>query len=320
MTSLAELKLLQERYPFNEEELEILLRGHAAVVDTANEDSFITKLAECSPYSFFFLPDNEMRNRAEFIENNVLPMGFDSEFRAAVSSDAFVNYANTNQGELPFERFLEGIADTGRRGPKEASIILYDILSEPTPEEIIDLGFRLSIASDVLVKPMLNKTVVNNMLNNASRACEPLVKSLKEACEGKALTKDIFVRWSEQSAPMLSATLSTFVHNLLFHGRPYPMSRVPYVRPMLDHVSDIFFGQDATLLFPLSVTSFNFNGKVRGGVMMLESMMIALADLIVIFVCPSYTRCIACTRPIRMDAHSIVLSGRYSATPAHLSC
>lgn len=262
MTSLAELKLLEERYPFNEEELEILLRGHKAVVDTANEDSFVMKLALCSPYSFFFLPDNEMRNRADFIENSVLPMGFDSEFRAAVSADAFVNYANQAE-DLPFERFVEGIADTGRRGPKEASVILYDILSEPTPEQIIDLSFRLSIAADVFVKPMLNKLVVKNMLDNASRACAPLVKSLTEACEGKALTKEVFVRWADHTAPMLSATLSTFVHNMLFHGRPYPLSRVPYVRPMLDHISDIFAGKDATLLFPLSVTSFNFNGKMH---------------------------------------------------------
>ena len=261
MTSLAELKLLEERYPFNEEELEILLRGHQAVVDTANEESFIMKLALGSPYSFFFLPDNEMRNRAEFIENNVLPMGFDSEFRAAVSADAFVNYANQGK-ELPFERFLEGIADAGRRGPKEASIILYDILSEPTPEQIIDLSFRLSIAADVFVQPMLNKTMVDTMLANSTKACEPLVRSLQEACEGKELTKDVFCRWADHTAPMISATLSTFAHNLLFHGRPYPSSRVPYTRPMLDHVSDIFVGQDATLLFPLSVASFNFNGKV----------------------------------------------------------
>lgn len=263
MASLAELKLLEERYPFNEEELEILLRGHQAVVDTTNEDPFITKLALGSPYSFFFLPGDEMRNRAEFIENTVLPMGFDSQFRAAVSADAFVTYANQGH-EIPFERFLEGIADAGRRGPKEASVILYDILSEPTPEEIIDLSYRLSIAADVFVQPMLNKTMVTNMLANSEKACDPLVRSLKEACEDKALNKEIFCRWAQHTAPMLSAILSTFVHNMIFHGRPYPMSRVPYMRPMLDHVSDIFVGQDAALLFPLSVASFNFDGKVCG--------------------------------------------------------
>lgn len=251
-----------ERYPFNEEELEILLRGHRAVVDNENEDSFVMRLALCSPYSFFFLPDNEMRNRVDFIESSVLPMGFDSEFRAAMSADPFVNYAN--QGDnVPFERFLEGIADAGRRGPKEASVILYDILngSEPTPKDVIELAFKLSVAADCLVKPMLDKNVVQTMLDNADKACAPLVRSLTEACEGNNLTKEVFVRWADHTAPMLSATLSTFVHNMLFHGRPYPLSRVPYVRPMLDHVSDIFAGMDATLLFPLSVVSFNFNGK-----------------------------------------------------------
>jgi hypothetical protein len=259
---LTELKLLEERYPFNEEELEVLLRGHRAIVDPTNEDSFITKLALCSPYSFFFLPDDEMRNRAEYIETRILPMGFDSQFRAAVSADTFVSYANQNQ-DLPFERFLEGIADAGRRGPKEASSILYDIIPDPSPQEIIELTYCLSIAAQVFVKPMVNKTVVANMLEHTSQACEPLVRSLTEACEGKGLTKEVFVRWADHTAPMLSSTLSTFVHNMLFHGRPYPISRVPYAPPMLDHVSDIFAGQDISLLFPLSVASNYFNGKMH---------------------------------------------------------
>ena len=231
-------------------------------MDPTNEDSFVTKLALGSPYSFFFLPEDEMRNRAEYIETQVLPMGFDSQFRAAVSADAFVSYANQKQ-DPQFERFLEGIADAGRRGPKEASMILYDIIPDPSPQEIIELTYCLSIAAQVFVKPMLNKTVVANMLENSSKACDPLVRSLTEACEGKELTKEVFVRWADHTAPMLSSTLSTFVHNMLFHGRPYPISRVPYMPPMLDHVSDIFAGQDASLLFPLSVASNNFNGKMH---------------------------------------------------------
>jgi hypothetical protein len=262
MASLSELKKLEERYPFTEEELEILLRGHCALLDEGNEDSFITKLALSSPYAYFFLPDDEMRRRAEFVENTVLPMGFANEFRAAVAADAFVNYANQGQ-ELSFERFLEGIADSCRRGPKEASHVIYEIFSEPNPDAIIDLCFRLSVAADVLVKPMFEKTVVTNMLDNATRACEPLVKSLKEACGDRDLTKSIFVQWADHTAPVLSATLSTFAHNLLFHGRPYPASRIPYDHPKLDHASDIFVDKDAALLFPLSVASLQFRGKVR---------------------------------------------------------
>jgi hypothetical protein len=110
---------------------------------------------------------------------------------------------------------------------------------------------------------MFEKMVVTNMLNNATNACEPLVKSLKETCGDRELTKAIFVQWADHTAPMLSATLSTFAHNLLFHGRPYPASRIPYDHPKLDHASDIFVDKDAALLFPLSVASFQFSGKVR---------------------------------------------------------
>lgn len=263
MTSLAELKRLEERYPFTEEELEILLRAHEATKDEANEDSFLTKLALSSPYAFFFLPDDEMRHRAEFVENTVLPMGFANAFRAAITADAFVSYAHQGK-DISFERFLEGVADSGRRGPKEATRILYEILDEPTPAEIIDLAFRLSVAADVLVKPLFEKKVITNMLDNAKIACDPLVNSLQEACESNnnVLAKAMFVQWDDHNAPLLSSTLSSFTHNLLFHGRPPPASRVLYERPKLDHTSDIFAGKDEALLFSLSVASSTFNGKV----------------------------------------------------------
>jgi hypothetical protein len=308
MTSLAELKKLEERYPFTEEELEILLRGHRALLDEADEDSFITKLALASPYAYFFLPADEMRHRADFVENTVLPMGFANEFRAAVAADAFVNYANQGQ-ELSFERFLEGIADAGRRGPKEAARILYEVIPEPAPDEIIDLCFRLSVAADVLVKPLFEKTVITNMLDNATNACEPLVKSLKVACGDRELTKAIFSQWADHDAPMLSTTLSTFVHNLLFHGRPYPASRIPYERPKLDHTSDIFLDKDAALLFPLSVASFQLGGKVREQYTFLQNPLMQALTFAII----SSTRCTDCTPRSLMVGPSIVLSGRYSA-------
>ena len=309
MTSLAELRKLEERYPFTEEELEILLRGHQALLDEANEDSFIMKLALASPYSYFFLPDDEMRHRADFVENTVLPMGFANEFRAAVAADAFVNYANQGQ-ELSFERFLEGIADAGRRGPKEAARVIYEVLPEPTPDAIIDLCFRLSVAADVLVKPLFEKTVITNMLDNATKACDPLVKSLKETCGDRELTKAIFLQWADHDAPMLSTTLSTFSHNLIFHGRPYPASRIPHEHPKLDHTSDIFVGEDAALLFPLSVASFQLGGKVRDQTTFVQNSLMQELTFVVF----SSTRCTNCTPPSLMVGPTIVLNGRYSAT------
>eukprot|EP00978_Attheya_sp_CCMP212_P017655 scaffold47311_cov37-Attheya_sp.AAC.4 len=91
MTSLTEIHELEGRYPFSEEEIEILLRCHKALKDdtSGGQDSFVMKLAMCSPYATFFMPGNELRRRVDFLENHVLPSGFSSELRAAISADAF---------------------------------------------------------------------------------------------------------------------------------------------------------------------------------------------------------------------------------------
>lgn len=266
MASISDLELykLCDRYPFSLEELQILIRCHKAMRDDGNKDSPLMKMALCSPYSYFFLPGDEMKNRINFIEDHVLPMGFPNELRAAIAADAFVNYANEEQ-DLNFERFLEGLADTGRRGPKEALRILYEVLPDPVVEDIVGLCFRLTLASEILIDPAFDEKSIHQKLSATYSATNSLVNSLKEAMSQGAdaeLTKNDFITWAEQSTPMLSSTLSTFIHNLLFHGHPYPVSRIPYTRPVLDNISDIFLEKDSHLLFPMSLMSTKLSGKM----------------------------------------------------------
>jgi hypothetical protein len=262
MSSLAEIKELADRYPFSENELEILLRCHRSLTDESNQDSFLMKLAMCSPYSYFFLPGEELRNRVTLVEDYVLPQGFPNELRSSIAADPFVNYAHVSK-DLSLERFLEGIADCGRRGPREALRVLYGTLDQPTPTELIDMAFRMSISADVIVESTLDKQVVLARVSQVEEAIKPLVKSLEEVCKEQQLTRQIFMDWAEDKVPMLSATLSTFVHNLLFHGHPMPASRSPYVRPNLETTSDIFVSNNSPLLFPLACASAHFGGKVR---------------------------------------------------------
>ena len=152
MSSQAKINKLAERYPFDDEELEQLIRCHAALLDTKNADTFLTKIALSSPYSYFFLPGNEMRRRIELIEDKILPFGFGSCIRAAMSVDLFVDCAN--EGDLGLERFLEGVADCGQRGHKEALRIIWDCCSylgefedKLDPAMIIDLCYRLAFAA-----------------------------------------------------------------------------------------------------------------------------------------------------------------------------
>ena len=165
MSSQVKINKLAERYPFTNEELEQLIRCHSALLDTRNNDSFLTKIALSSPYSYFFLPGNEMRRRIELAEDKILPQGFGSCLRAAMSVDLFVECANEGQ-EMALERFLEGVADCGQRGHKEALRVIWDCCSylggfedELKPELLVDLCFRLAFAAGELLFNLSYSTI-----------------------------------------------------------------------------------------------------------------------------------------------------------------
>lgn len=263
LTDIHKLRNLQERYPFTEEELEILVRSHDLLQDPEDQDDFLMKLARASPYQFFFLPGNELRERVTWIEDHLLPPGFANELRAAISVDAFVEYANQGQ-EKSLERFLEGIADTGRRGTKEALRLLFRLIDQPQPEELMDICMRLAIASDAFVTPSLDKEATLKKLDSMVPGTEALTRSLASNCVEKPLTEQTFIHWAEENFPMLSAPLSTFIHVLLFHGQPYPKNRVAYIPPKLDTNSFLFeHPTTSPSMMALTMTSYHFGGKVR---------------------------------------------------------
>jgi hypothetical protein len=263
LATLTQIHKLQERYPFQELELEILIRAHDYIQDEKNnEEDFLVLLALASPYAEYFLPGNEMRDRITWIEDHILPSGFPNMLRAAISADAFVEYANEGENKS-LERLLEGIADTGRRGPKEALGILYELFGDPSATELIDLCFRLALACDALIEPNLDKGLFLERVKCSEKAIDPIVRSLASGSSIEKVEKKHFVSWAEKKIPLLSSPLSTFLHHLLFHRIPYPTSRVPYVRPQIMESSDILEVGDSPLLFSLSLTSPHFSGKVR---------------------------------------------------------
>ena len=275
LTTLTQLHKLQERYPFSEEELEILVRCHDHLQAQQqqqqqhnDDDDFLTQLAVSSPYSYFFLPGDELRARVSWLEENVLPPGFSNKLRAALSADPFVTYANEGEDQS-LERFLEGIADTGRRGPKEALKVFYRILGDEDDLEIaandlVDLTLRLAIASEALVTSNLDKDDCLKKLQlvqESSSSTRSLVESIQTFCD-PCITNATFVEWAETTAPLFSAPLSTFIHHLVFHGSPYPAARIPYSLPQVEHESGTVPMQDPALLFSLSLISRKFTGSV----------------------------------------------------------
>uniref|UniRef100_A0A7R9W6W9 Oxidation resistance protein 1 n=1 Tax=Pseudictyota dubia TaxID=2749911 RepID=A0A7R9W6W9_9STRA len=265
MTSLSQIHKLENRYPFDEQELEILLRCHADLLVTTKGGSFLNKLAHCSPYAFFFLPGDEIGNRVNLVETKILPPRFGEKLKEAIFADAFPQFANEGE-EKALETFLEGVADCGRRGPREALRVLFDCCNEENNaevevKELVDLCFRLSVASEIIVVPTVDDAALNARLNSGSSSAA-LAKSLAEFSGTKeTVSRSTFIEWSNSMMPLFASALSTFVHNIIFHGKQFPAGRTPYLRPTLDHASDIFESSDSPLLFPLGCMTPKMGGK-----------------------------------------------------------
>jgi hypothetical protein len=256
--------------------MEILVRCHQKLreEDRASGDdssmastpSFLMVLAQASPYAHYFLPEDESgQNRLSFLENNVLPAGFSNKLRAAISDDAFVEYAHQHQ-DKSLERFLEGVADTGRRGSKQALTVLYKLADggeSPTAAfDIMDSCYRLALASEILETPSFDKEACLMKVKQLG----PIVQDASEMMErhgGQDFTLSAFVSWAETHFPMLTAPLSTFVHHLLFHEHAYPGTRIEYQAPKLDKASDIFTEESSMIVTTLCLASASCNSKVR---------------------------------------------------------
>ena len=250
--------------PFNEEELQILIRCYDHLQQDNNHEDFLVNLGHASPYAHFFLPGDEMKNRISWLEDFVLPAGFANNLRAAIAADAFVEYAN--QGEdKGLERFLEGIADTGRRGTKEALRVLYNMAGAEfmSPEEIVFLCFRLAAAVNAMVEPNLNKAAILKQIEMNEHVEKLMAATFPPVTPEQDISLAMFTNWAESYFPLLSTPLSTFVHTLLFHNHPYPAPRIAYTSPQLDHASDIFESGTTPTLTALSFLTPYFGGKVR---------------------------------------------------------
>jgi hypothetical protein len=276
LITLTDIKNLEQRYPFSDLEMEILVRCHEKLreEDTATCDdssrasitSFLMTLANASPYAHYFLPEDESgQNRLAFLENNVLPPGFSNKLRAAISADAFVEYAHQHQ-DKSLERFLEGVADTGRRGSKQALSVLYELVgggeSTTAAFDIMDSCYRLALASEVLVTPSFDKEACLMKVKHLGPIVQEASDLLERHC-GQDFTLAAFVSWAETRFPMLTSPLSAFVHHLLFHEHAYPEPRIEYQAPNLDKASDIFTEESKTILTTLCLASASCNSKVR---------------------------------------------------------
>ena len=119
---------------------------------------------------------------------------------------------------------------------------------------------------EVIVSPDAEaEAIVARLESEHDSACSSLERSLAHAGENGLVTKQNFYDWAETMAPQISSTLSTFMHNLLFHGKmlKHRLNFVQFEPPKLDQRSDIFQGVHPPNLFALTCTSPLIGGKVR---------------------------------------------------------
>jgi hypothetical protein len=117
---------------------------------------------------------------------------------------------------------------------------------------------------DVIISPEADaKSMIAKLESERDGACLSLEKSLAQFGKNSLVDKQNFMKWAELMVPQLSSTLSTFVHNLLFHTKwtHHHLNFVPFEYPKLDHMSSIFVGPHCSNLFALALTSPLMGGK-----------------------------------------------------------
>lgn len=256
MTSQDELERLQDRYPFSEPELEILLRSSCSCASQQDGD-FLLTLAQSSPYATFFLPGDEMRHRIEWLQEHVLPPHFSKRLGAAVCC------CSQDDGEEQCDEqacFLEGMSQaTGRRGVKDALSILYQVGGDG---DVVETACRLAVAAPALIAP----TFEPSLLERQVAGLEPIVTGLNASLQSSSCEdhpdRRAFVAWAERDYPQLAAALATFVHHLVFHRQSSPRP-LRYIPPSFEQSSAIFRGDNDSRWLPLVLSSSVLGGTVR---------------------------------------------------------
>jgi hypothetical protein len=249
MSSMAQIYVLHSHYPFQEEEIEILLRCHASITKYKDDefDSFLNKLAHSSPYTYFFLPDDEMRRRTTMIEKFVLPPHFGPTLKSLVFNE------DAKSEEESIEYFIHAISDCCRRGPREVSALMYDCAKSDMStnihaRDIVMFCYRLFLASKILIAPSVSQEdAMDGLLDHIasheeSDALQDAIDSLSTVADSEGLiTKNAFVSWALSTNSIILCPFSSLVNNLIFHGKsPHTVQEGVLVSTNVSDASGVF--------------------------------------------------------------------------------
>jgi len=266
MTSLQQIKKWSEQYPFDEGELEIILRCHNSIVnpkDRQDAGSFLNLLAHSFPYVFFFLPCDEIQNRIGLVENHILPPCFGEKLKKSI----FHLQGKETESEA-IELLIKGIANCCKGDSNETLGVIFDCSCNAhdgtaAPEDIIKLCYQLSIAASVLVSPKIDEKRILELAKQPM-ALHGLTQSLRGMVKTKGgrVEKQMFIDWGKKCVPHIGSTMAGFIHNLVFHGKSSHSRVPPFTNPELQDSSSIFSESNAGNLFAISCMSPDLGGKV----------------------------------------------------------
>ena len=155
--------------------------------------------------------------------------------------------------------------------------------SRRNASQVLDLAYRLSLAAAFLsadenmqnfipspgasqneVITSLARSMVEFERRKKIRASEfgSLTDTEKEDLEMGLVSKMDFLEWSEATAPLLTSTLPTFMHNVFFPEKSYPPSRTPFVFPVIPSESAFFDDPASPMLFAFASMSSSLGGSV----------------------------------------------------------
>jgi len=279
----------------------------AARIDASDSNSDVSSSnhhpsLDSSSSSWVLVPELETVSTAE----RMLPINFGKGLQSILSSAFVFSFCSAETEKL--EVFLEGMANClGKRGVDATRRAFYDCLvvsygageiKNVTAGRLIDLSYRLAMASNVLVPFYhgedcgLSVDYVHN--NNKdddhdhdhdhdnvdskevlvgpaslvrSLAKEELADQAPEdpidvkMCRDVAISRTTFLRWADRVAPQIASTLSLFLQSLMFGPSFETKPFFPYISSHDNVTKSSFLTYDR--LFMLACMSPIFSKKVR---------------------------------------------------------
>jgi hypothetical protein len=233
------------------------------------EETILVKLA--SSADVLFSMDDTLR-RVRLVQEKVLPWRFTDTLGKFLLESIYISCYGLEGVDEALLVFLENLAVCmGRRGPRQVVDIIFDSCvynkdkNEAMAMELIRICYYLAVSSHLLSEASTSVSVLSltaaleEELEPPHQLLVSLVTYVKKASTTEGgdrsafqfeqqesvfdtetdatthVTRAQFREWVDSTAPVLASVLPTFLHDLLFLGKPFPKSgmtpfRLPDIR------------------------------------------------------------------------------------------